>query len=105
MKLDNKMNLLELYIEFELFEDAIKLYNVLSKKEIIEPEMVFIPYAAYLMRENRYEEALENYKKIEKLDLCIKMLKKFISINLMTKNYLLVASFQYELRKLKNRDY
>ena len=102
IKLDKKVELLDLYIETEMFENGLKLFEQLRKEKILEPERIYIPYAAFLMRENRFEEALENYKKIEKLDLCLKMLKKFVKINLYVRNYLLVSVFLFEGLKLKN---
>ena len=104
IKLDEKLELLDLYIEMEIFDKGLILFNKLKNEKIIEPERIFIPYANFLMRENRFEEALENYKKIEKIDLCLKMLEKFISINLFLKNYILVSIFLYESFKLKNSE-
>jgi hypothetical protein len=55
------------------------------------------------MRENKFEEALEMYKKIGKLEVCREMLEEFIKINLDTGNFLLVAKFSYEKYKLEDQ--
>ena len=36
------------------------------------------------MRDNKFEEALDKYKKIGKMELCIDTLSQFIDINLIT---------------------
>lgn len=48
---------------------------------MIDPSTIFLPYAGILLRDNKFEEALEKYKQIGKLDLCVKTLGQFTRIN------------------------
>lgn len=98
--MNNMLALLDLYLEFEMFEEALALYNKISKEQVIDPKKVFLPYAGFLMRNNHFEEALEKYKQIGQLDLCLEMIGQFIQINLETKNTYLVAKFLHENLKL-----
>lgn len=47
-----------------MYEEALVLYEKLSKEQVIEPTKVYLPYAGTLLRENKFEEAFEKYKKI-----------------------------------------
>lgn len=58
------MGILEIYLEFEMFEEALVLYEKISHEQVIEPSKVYLPYAGILMWNNKFEEALEKYKKI-----------------------------------------
>ena len=104
VKLGNNQALLDLYIEEEMFEDALNLYQKISSKEVVDPAKVLLPYAGMLLRESRFEEALEKYKQIGKMDLCIQTLQRFININITIQNYLLVAKFMQENSKLTSTE-
>lgn len=105
IKLDKEEELLELYISLEMFEEAHKLYDAIAIKKVLGPEVLYIPYAAYLLQHNQYEKALDCYIKIQKPDLCRTMLKKFICLNANMQNFDLAAKFTYELNRLDNPFY
>lgn len=102
-KTGSQVSVLEMYLEFEMYEEALQLYEKISNDQVIEPSKVYLPYAGKLMRENKFEEALEKYKKIGHLDLCNQLLGQFIDINLHTKNSFFVAKFLFEKMKLEDK--
>ena len=105
IKLDKEEELLDLYIGLEMFDEALQLYETIALKKVIEPEVLYIPYAAYLLQHNEYEKALECYIKIQKPDLCRSVLRKFIRLNTEMQNFELAAKFTYELNRLDDPYY
>jgi intraflagellar transport protein 122 len=68
--------LVELYIYTDNWKDAFLVAN--QHKELME--ILKLPYAEYLCKNDRYEDALKVYKECNRLDLSQKML------NIMTSN-------------------
>ena len=70
MKLGDQKSLMALHIELEKWEDAL----ILGKQNAELLEMVKLPYANFLCKSDRYEEALRVFKHLGRHDLTTKML-------------------------------
>lgn len=72
LKLDDQRNLMLLHIEFEAWQDAFLIGR--NNPELLE--LAKVPYADYLLKQDRYEEALRAYKSAGRYDISIKMTKE-----------------------------
>jgi intraflagellar transport protein 122 len=61
-----------LNIEFELWEEVFAIAR--SNRDLLE--MAKLPYAEYLLKHDRYEEALRAFKAAGRYDLTTKMMKE-----------------------------
>lgn len=71
LKLNDLRNLMILHIEFEKWEEAFAIGR--SNPELLE--LAKVPYADYLLKSDRYEEALKAYKSAGRFDVTMKMTK------------------------------
>lgn len=62
---------MNLHIELEKWEEAF----ILAEKNKSLEKMVRVPYAVFLTKNNRFEEAIEAYKLADRPDLSMKILK------------------------------
>jgi len=72
LKLGDIKSQMHLHIELEKWEEAFTLAN----KNPDLAAMVRLPYANFLVREDRFEEAIEGYKKANRPDLSTNILKQ-----------------------------
>jgi len=63
---------MNLHIELEKWEEAF----ILAEKNAQLSSMIRVPYAVYLTKNNRFEEAIEAYKLANRPDLSMKILKQ-----------------------------
>lgn len=70
LKLGDVKSLMSLHIEMERWDDVFLLGR--QNKELLE--MAKLPYANFLMKNDRYEDALKVYKNLGRNDLTQKML-------------------------------
>jgi intraflagellar transport protein 122 len=62
---------MNLHIELEKWEEAF----ILAEKNKSLESLVRVPYAVFLTKNNRFEEAIEAYKLADRPDLSMKILK------------------------------
>jgi intraflagellar transport protein 122 len=90
LKLNDTKQLMLLHIELEKWEEALLLAK--QNNELLE--MVKLPYAEWLCRNDRYEEALRAFKNLDRHDLTTKMLHT-LSKNSVTENRFNDAAYYY----------
>lgn len=73
LKLNDLKSLMNLHIELEKWEEAFALAKL--NKDLLD--IVKLPYADYLLKNDRYEEALRAYKKINRPDLTQRLVTSF----------------------------
>ena len=83
-------SLMALHIELEKWEDAL----LLGKQNADLLEMVKLPYAEYLCKNDKYEEALRAFKHLGRHDLTTKMLRT-LSKNAVEENRFDDSSYYY----------
>lgn len=72
LKLGDNKSLMELHIQLEKWEEAF----ILAKQNEKYMLMLRLPYAEYLCKNDRYEDALKVYRKINRPDISLKILKQ-----------------------------
>ncbi|CAD8208598.1 unnamed protein product [Paramecium pentaurelia] len=71
LKLNDLKNLMILHVEFQKWQEALQIGR--SNKELLE--IAKVPYADYLLLNDRYEDALKAYKSAGRFDITMKMTK------------------------------
>ncbi len=71
LKLGNMKGLLELYMRNDNWNEAF----IIAKQNVEFMDMIKLPYAEYLCKIEKYEDALKVYKSCNRLDLSEKMLR------------------------------
>lgn len=82
---------MQLHIELEKWEDAISL----ARTDPDLMEMMKLPYANWLVKEDKYEEALKAYRKIGKHEQATKMLRNLCDNAVYEKRFSDAALFSW----------
>jgi intraflagellar transport protein 122 len=72
-KLGNISKIMHLYVKREMWKEAAKLAE--ENEGRFDPSM-FLPYAEWLITQDRYEDAMQAYKKAQRQDLAQKVLEE-----------------------------
>mmetsp|Transcript_14117 Transcript_14117/g.26452 ORF Transcript_14117/g.26452 Transcript_14117/m.26452 type:complete len:1032 (+) Transcript_14117:2964-6059(+) len=83
LKLGDTQALLQLHIELHKWEDAFRLAK---QNPELQPQ-IYLPYAEWLVSQDRFEEAQEAFKQAQRPDVALKLLDR------MTKNYIVQRRF------------
>lgn len=83
-------SLMLLHIEMEKWEDAFLLGK--QNRELLE--LAKLPYANYLLKNDKYEDAIRAFKKINRQDLTANLLKS-LSSNAVGQKRFVDAARQY----------
>ena len=93
LKLGDVKSLMSLHVEMERWEDAFLLGR--QNKELLE--MAKLPYANFLMKNDRYEEALKVFKNLGRSDLTQKMLVNLGTNAVSEKRFLEAARYYWTM--------
>ena len=97
LKLGDNKSLMAMHIEMEKWEDAL----LLGKQNQALLEMVKLPYAEYLCRNDNFEEALRAFKSLGRYDLTMKLLNT-LSKNAVVENKFEEASLYFHVLSLES---
>ena len=97
--LRDEPRLLDFYVETGQFDPALALYDSM-KHPRPDPEKLFVPYAAHLLRLGNFEAALDAYKRLGKPQECQKIVARFVRLNARPGCWALAARFAFEQRRL-----
>lgn len=88
LKLGDTQALLQLHIELNKWEDAFRLAK---QNPELQPQ-IYLPYAEWLVSQDRFEEAQEAFKQAQRPDVALKLLER------MTRNYIIQRRFTVAAR-------
>ena len=100
LKLGNKQELMKLHIELEKWDEAL----LLSEGDPDLRALMLLPYAEFLAKNNRFEEAQIYYKEAGRIDMSMQIMEKLSVINIIQHKFRDSAHFFWILAKetLKN---
>lgn len=97
LKLNDNRNLMSLHIELEKWEEAF----ILAKQNQQYMDMLRLPYAEYLFKNDRYEDALRVYRQIKRPDISNRILQQMAD-NAVNENRYKQASHFYHNLAIEN---
>jgi intraflagellar transport protein 122 len=83
LKLGDTQALLQLHIELHKWEDAFRLAK---QNPELQPQ-IYLPYAEWLVSQDRFEEAQDAFKQAQRPDVALRLLER------MTRNYIVQRRF------------
>lgn len=96
MKIGDIDAVLRMHIRLGEWEEAIRLVGK-HRNCIANLEGVFVPYAEWLIGEDRFEDALDAYTKAQRKDKCIHLLETLVSNAVSEKRYRDASYFHWRL--------
>ncbi|GMF52525.1 unnamed protein product [Phytophthora fragariaefolia] len=77
LKLGDLDALLQMHIRLQEWEEAVRLADR-HRESVRRPDEVFVPYAHWLVTQDRFDDALEAYTRAQRPDQCCKLICQLI---------------------------
>ncbi|KAF4318915.1 hypothetical protein BBO99_00006930 [Phytophthora kernoviae] len=77
LKLGDLDALLQMHIRLQEWEEAVRLADK-HRESVRRPDEVFVPYAQWLVTQDRFDDALEAYTRAQRPDQCCRLLRQLI---------------------------
>ena len=95
LKLGDQEELMRFHIELDKWEEA----QMLAKSDESLKQIMLIPYADWLSKKNRFDEASEYYKQAGRVDLAMQILRKLSEVSVVQERYREAGQFHWILAK------
>jgi intraflagellar transport protein 122 len=95
LKLGDQEELMRFHIELEHWEEA----QMLASSDEVLRQLMLLPYAEWLSKKNRFDEASEFYKQAGRVDLAMEILHKLSELSIVQERYKEAAQFHWILAK------
>ncbi|RLN56691.1 hypothetical protein BBJ29_006329 [Phytophthora kernoviae] len=93
LKLGDLDALLQMHIRLQEWEEAVRLADK-HRESVRRPDEVFVPYAQWLVTQDRFDDALEAYTRAQRPDQCCRLLRQLID-NAVNEHRFRVAAYYH----------
>ncbi|ETP46782.1 hypothetical protein F442_07035 [Phytophthora nicotianae P10297] len=96
LKLGDLDALLQMHIRLQEWEEAVRLADR-HRDSVRRPDEVFVPYAQWLVTQDRFDDALEAYTRAQRPDQCCKLLCQLIDNAVSERRFRAAAYYHWRL--------
>ncbi|KAI9985818.1 hypothetical protein PInf_024591 [Phytophthora infestans] len=96
LKLGDLDALLQMHIRLQEWEEAVRLADR-HRDSVRRPDEVFVPYAQWLVTQDRFDDALEAYTRAQRPDQCCKLLCQLIDNAVRERRFRAAAYYHWRL--------